>query len=79
MEHRFDGLDLLNNVIPNIKGGDIIMFQNNSKDTVEALPEILKTLKDRNYQCDLLSDLLYDDTNNVNSNGVLMPPEENEK
>ena len=47
-----------NNVIDNIKGGDIIMLQNNTVGAVGALPDIITKLLDKGYEFKTISELL---------------------
>lgn len=58
------------NVLNNVQPGDIILFQNNSADTVQALPTIIQALKKMGYSCVNLSDLLLQENYVVDSDGV---------
>ena len=53
--------DIANNVLKNIKGGDIILFHDyisGESNTVEALENLIPTLKDKGYEFVTVSQLL---------------------
>ena len=52
------------------KNGSIILFHNNSDHILEALPLVIKYLKDEGYSMVKLSDLVYEKDYNINNNGL---------
>lgn len=46
-------------VISKVKNGSIVLFHNDADHTPEALPNILKTLKEQGYEFVFISDLIY--------------------
>lgn len=61
---------MLARITPNICGGSIILFHNNSDHIVEALPTIIDTLTEQGYSLVHVSDLIYSDNYTINSNGI---------
>lgn len=61
---------LIDRVIPKISAGDIILFHNNSKYILEALPAILDYIKEHNFQPVTVSDLIYTENYTIDSNGI---------
>ena len=51
--------EIYNNVVPKIKGGDIVLFHNAAKHTPEALPQIIEALQAQGYEFVLIKDLIY--------------------
>ena len=49
--------------------GSIVLFHNDAKHTPEALPTILKCLKDDGYEFVFISDLIYKDNYNIDHTG----------
>ena len=49
--------DIYNNVINNVKDGDIIVFHDNNKATIEALKRIITKLRESNFQFVTVSQL----------------------
>ena len=49
--------DIYNNVINNVKDGDIIVFHDNNQATLDALKSIISKLKDEQYQFVTISQL----------------------
>ncbi|MBQ4165381.1 MAG: hypothetical protein IJD85_03575 [Oscillospiraceae bacterium] len=52
------------------KSGSILLFHNDLKNTTEALPELLKQLKDKGFEFVTVSDLVYDDNYTIDANGT---------
>lgn len=61
---------MLERIIPDIAGGGIILFHNNSDHIVEALPVIIDSLLEQGYELVCLSDLIYDSNYTINNNGI---------
>ena len=61
---------MLARITPDIEGGGIILFHNNSDHIVEALPVIIDTLTEQGYELVCLSDLIYDSDYTINNNGI---------
>lgn len=57
-------------VINGVKPGSIVLFHNNGKHTLEALPNIIKTLQSEGYQIVPISELIFLDNYYVDHNGV---------
>ena len=49
---------ILNNILPNVKDGSIVLMHDNHSYAVKALDEIIKNLKDQGYQFVTVSELL---------------------
>lgn len=61
---------MLSRITPDIQGGGIILFHNNSDHIVEALPIIIDTLLEQGYELVRISDLIYDSDYTINNNGI---------
>lgn len=61
---------MLSRITPDISGGGIILFHNNSDHIVEALPVIIDTLTEQGYELVCLSDLIYDSDYTINNLGI---------
>lgn len=61
---------MLARITPDIAGGRIILFHNNSDHIVEALPVIIDTLTEQGYELVRISDLIYDSNYTINNNGI---------
>lgn len=61
---------MLSRITPDIQGGGIILFHNNSDHIVEALPVIIDTLTEQGYELVCVSDLVYDSNYTINNNGI---------
>lgn len=61
---------MLARINPDIQGGGIILFHNNSDHIVEALPVIIDTLLEQGYELVHVSDLVYDSDYTINNNGI---------
>lgn len=61
---------MLARINPDIQGGGIILFHNNSDHIVEALPVIIDTLLEQGYEFSTISDLIYHDNYTINNNGI---------
>lgn len=57
-------------VINGVKPGSIVLFHNNGKHTLEALPNIIKTLQNQGYEIVPISELIILDNYYVDHNGV---------
>ena len=60
---------LVKNVTDKVKSGSIVLLHNGAKNTPEALPSILKTLKDEGFEFVLVKDLIYKENYKVDSAG----------
>ena len=81
-----DRLDWKENVTPDsiskrgtskVKNGSIVLFHNNADHTPEALPTILKCLKDEGYEFVLIGDLIYKDNYEIKHDGTQCKIENN--
>ena len=61
---------MVDRVLNNVKPGSIVLFHNNSKYITEALPTILKTLKDQGYEIVSVSDLLLPEPTTIDTQGM---------
>ena len=52
-----------------MKNGSIVLFHNDAEHTPEALPKILKTLKDEVYEFVFIDDLIYKDNYTIDHTG----------
>jgi peptidoglycan/xylan/chitin deacetylase (PgdA/CDA1 family) len=57
-------------VIKKVKNGSIVLFHNDADHTPEALPTILKTLKDEGYEFVFISDLIYKENYEIKHDGT---------
>lgn len=74
-----DSLDWKDNATPDsicrrvtskVKNGSIVLFHNDADHTPEALPIILKCLKDEGYEFVFISDLIYKDNYEIKHDGT---------
>lgn len=74
-----DSLDWKENATPDsickrvtskVKNGSIVLFHNDADHTPEALPTILKCLKDDGYEFVFISDLIYKDNYEIKHDGT---------
>ncbi|MBQ3052786.1 MAG: polysaccharide deacetylase family protein [Clostridia bacterium] len=74
-----DSLDWKDNATPDsicqrvtskVKNGSIVLFHNDADHTPEALPNILKCLKDEGYEFVFISDLIYKDNYEIKHDGT---------
>lgn len=74
-----DSLDWKENATPEsiykrvtskVKPGSIVLFHNDAEHTPEALPSILKTLKEQGYEFVFISDLIYKDNYEIKNDGT---------
>lgn len=57
-------------VISKVQNGSIVLFHNDADHTPEALPNILKTLKEQGYEFVFISDLIYKDNYEIKHDGT---------
>ena len=57
-------------VISKVKNGSIVLFHNDADHTPEALPNILKSLKDEGYEFVFISDLIYKENYEIKHDGT---------
>ena len=57
-------------VISKVKNGSIVLFHNDADHTPEALPTILKCLKDEGYEFVFIEDLIYKDNYEIKHDGT---------
>ena len=57
-------------VTSKVKNGSIVLFHNDAEHTPEALPKILKTLKDEGYEFVFIDDLIYRDNYEIKYDGT---------
>ena len=74
-----DSLDWKENATPDsickrvtskVKNGSIVLFHNDADHTPEALPTILKCLKDEGYKFVFISDLIYKENYEIKHDGT---------
>ena len=74
-----DSLDWKENATPDsicqrvtskVKNGSIVLFHNDADHTPEALPNILKTLKEQGYEFVFISDLIYKENYEIKHDGT---------
>ena len=53
--------DIYDRVIKRVKNGSIVLFHNQGLHTADALPDIIKTLKNRGYEFVTIGELIYRD------------------
>lgn len=56
----------LDNILSKIKPGSIILLHNGGPQTLKNLPKLLEKLKEQNYECIRLSDILKKNDNKIN-------------
>lgn len=57
-------------VTSKVKNGSIVLFHNDAEHTPEALPTILKTLKDEGYEFVFIEDLIYKENYEIKHDGT---------
>ena len=57
-------------VTSNVKNGSIVLFHNDADHTPEALPNILKTLKEQGYEFVFIEDLIYKENYEIIHDGT---------
>ena len=74
-----DSLDWKDNATPDsicqrvtgkVKNGSIVLFHNDADHTPEALPNILKTLKEQGYEFVFIDDLILKDNYEIKHDGT---------
>ena len=74
-----DSLDWKDNATPDsickrvtskVKNGSIVLFHNDAEHTPEALPTILKCLKEDGYEFVFIEDLIYKDNYEIKHDGT---------
>ena len=60
---------IYNRVVSKVTNGSIVLFHNDAEHTPEALPNILKTLKDEGYEFVFISDLIMKDNYTIDHSG----------
>ncbi len=63
------GSEIQSRVITRVKSGSIVLFHNNSDHILDALPNILTTLKSEGYTMVTLSELIYAENYKIDNNG----------
>ncbi len=61
---------ICNRVTSKVKNGSIVLFHNDADHTPEALPNILKCLKDEGYEFVFIEDLIYKDNYEIIHDGT---------
>lgn len=61
---------ICNRVTSKVKNGSIVLFHNDADHTPEALPKILKCLKDEGYEFIFIEDLIYKDSYEIQHDGT---------
>ena len=61
---------IYNRVVSKVQPGSIVLFHNDADHTPEALPNILKTLKDQGYEFVFINDLIYQDNYEIKHDGT---------
>ena len=57
-------------VVNKVKNGSIVLFHNDAEHTPEALPNILKTLKEQGYEFVFIEDLIYKENYEIKHDGT---------
>lgn len=70
--------EICERVISRVKPGSIVLFHNAAKNTPEALPKILKCLKEDGYKIVPVSELILNENYRVDQSGMQVPLAENE-
>ena len=61
---------ICNRVVTKVQPGSIVLFHNDAEHTPEALPNILKTLKEQGYEFVFISDLIYQGDYEIKNDGT---------
>ena len=61
---------ICNRVVSKVCPGSIVLFHNDAEHTPEALPNILKTLKEQGYEFVFIDDLIYKDNYEIKHDGT---------
>ncbi|MBO5927309.1 MAG: polysaccharide deacetylase family protein [Clostridia bacterium] len=62
--------EITERVVKRVKNGSIVLFHNQGKHTAEALPNIIKTLKEKGYKFLPIGELIYKENYKILQNGV---------
>ena len=62
--------EIVNRVVPKAKNGDIVLFHNNSDHILDALPLVLKGLKEKGFKFVKMSEMVASDNYKVDSQGI---------
>ena len=57
-------------VTSKVQPGSIVLFHNDAEHTPEALPNILKTLKEQGYEFVFISDIIYKENYEIKHDGT---------
>lgn len=60
-------------VVGGTKSGSILLFHNDLENTTEALPELLKQLKEKGFEFVSVSELIYHDNYSIDATGKQIP------
>jgi len=71
--------EIFKRVTTKVKPGSIVLFHNAAKHTPAALPSILKKLKDDGYSFIPISELIYKDNYEIDTNGMQKPITKNQQ
>lgn len=63
-------IEITSRVVKRVKNGSIVLFHNQGLHTAEALPSIIKQLKNKGYQFVPIGELIYKDNYYIDSNGT---------
>jgi len=61
---------IVKRVVGGTRSGSILLFHNDLANTTEALPTVISQLKDKGFEFVTVSDLIYHENYNINSNGM---------
>ena len=64
------GAQIAERVLPKAKGGDIVLFHNNSDHVLDALPIVLEGLLNKGFKIVTLSELVMTENYKIDVNGV---------
>lgn len=63
-------IEITSRVVKRVKNGSIVLFHNQGLHTAEALPSIIKQLKNKGYQFVPIGELIYKENYYIDSNGT---------
>ena len=67
---NLSAMEIINRVVKNVENGSIVLFHNQGMHTAEALPQVIKALKEKGYTFVRIGDLIYRDNYKMLPNGA---------
>ena len=69
-QKNLSAMEITNRVVKRVENGSIVLFHNQGMHTAEALPQIIKSLKEKGFSFVKIGDLIYRDNYKMLPNGT---------